>query len=339
MAMVINTNLFSLNAQKNLTHSQGSLQTSMQRLSSGLRINSAKDDAAGLAIAQRMTTQIRGMTMAIKNSNDGISFAQTAESNLEEVSTALQRIRELAVQSANGIYTSSDRRAYQKEASQLQNEIGRILKTANFNGQAVFYESGTNIGLSYVSSFQLQVGANSYARNTLGATVSAGLDPNRMYFNTKEDYSTVSANGVQVFTGTTRLTLFQALASARIFGYSMASQVVSGGKLTGTVSAGDVISISTQSGARFAINWVDRALDVVNDTRATFGALQNRLESSIRNLENVNEALTAARSRLQDADFAAETASMTRSQILQQAGMSMLAQANQQPQSVMSLLQ
>lgn len=341
MAMSINSNIGALNAQKNIYRSQNMLSESMQRLSSGLRINSAKDDSAGLAISQRMTSRINGMNMGIKNANDGISMAQTAESNLEEVSTALQRIRELAVQSSNGIYTSSDRRAYQKEVGQLQSEIGRIMKTANFNGVAVFNESAKTqgLGLTYLSSQDFQVNADSYNTKVGGTgTVSGGLDPNRIVYSTKIDFVAASANGVAVFAGSTKITLYTALQSANIFSVASDGSVLTGAS-TGSVAAGDVISVATQSGARFAINWVDRAMDAVNDQRATFGALQTRFESTVRNLQNVVEQTSSARSRLQDTDFASETAQMTRAQILQQAGVAMLAQAKQQPQSVLALLQ
>ena len=262
---VVNTNVMSLNAQKSLSRTNSSLATSMERLSSGLRINSAKDDAAGLAISQRMTAQINGMNQAVRNANDGISFVQTAEAALVEVTNALQRVRELAVQSANGTYTTSDRANLDAEASQLLSEIGRIGNQTFFNGATVFDGNTRNI----------QVGAD------------AG----------------------QVIT----------IAAQAAF----------------TALTGDV---SSAAGASATIASVDSLLDAVATRRANLGAAQSRLGSSVANLQNASEALSASRSRIQDADFAAETAQLTRSQILQQAGTAMLAQANQSPQSVLSLL-
>ena len=283
---VINTNLFSLNAQKNLLRSQNDLATSMQRLSSGLRINSAKDDAAGLAISERMTAQIRGMNMAIKNANDGISLGQTAESNLVEVTNALQRIRELAVQSANGTYSTSDRTSYEKEVDQLQAEVDRIMKTGNFNGKVLFDQGHSTFATAVAFQVGAENGANYKVTADMGVSGGTG--------------GLLQANAIQ--------------------------------------SAINAVTVTTVAGAQSAITKIDTALDLINDTRATFGAIQNRFESVISNLNNVVEATEASRSRIRDADFAAETANLTRAQILQQAGTAMLAQANVQPQSVLSLL-
>jgi flagellin len=280
MASVINTNVMSLSAQKNLSRAQGTLGVSMQRLSTGLRINSAKDDAAGLAISESMTSQVRGMNVAMRNANDGISIAQTAESNLQEVTNALQRIRELAVQSSNGTYSTSDRAAYQKEVGQMQQEIGRILDTANFNGQALFSSNGPG----YVSQINFQIGADNLAAHRI----------------------TVSAVAIR-----------------------------SASALTGVIST---LSVSSLSGAQSAIGAVDAALRYINETRATWGAVQSRFESVIANTQNVVEATEASRSRIRDADFAAETANLAKSQIMTQASMAMLSQANASPQSVLSLL-
>ena len=282
MASVINTNLFSLNAQKNLGRSQSSLSVSLQRLSSGLRINSAKDDAAGLAISERMTAQIRGLNQSIRNANDGVSLAQTAESNLVEITNALQRIRELAVQSANGNNSTSDRDSLQKEVGQLRDEIKRIVDTASFNNRNLFDASAS----TYSSSMAFQVGADNGA-------------------NFRISVSGVALNGASS-------TQMAAVSS---------------------------VSVATVSAAQSAIDEIDSALTLINDTRATFGAVQNRFESVVANLENVVEATSAARSRIRDADFAAETANLTRSQILQQAGVAMLSQANAFPQTALALLQ
>jgi flagellin len=273
VAQVINTNILSLNAQRNLNSSQGALQTSLQRLSSGLRINSAKDDAAGLAISERFTAQIRGLNQAVRNANDGISLAQTAEGAMGEVTNNLQRIRELAVQSANATNSSSDRASLQAEVDQLLAEIDRVAGQTQFNGTLLLDGSFT--------SAQFQVGANATDIITVTSTVDA----------------TAETLGV------------------------------------------DTVDISTVGGATAALTAVDGALDDVSGFRAEFGAIQNRFESVIANLSTAVENLSASRSRILDADFAAETAALTRAQILQQAGVSVLAQANASPQSVLQLLQ
>jgi flagellin len=273
MAQFINTNIASLNTQRALNRSQGAMQTSLQRLSSGLRINSAKDDAAGLAISERFTAQIRGLNQGVRNANDAISLAQTAEGAMQEVTTALQRIRELAVQSVNSTNSSSDRTSLQQEVSQLQAEITRVSKT-EFNGTEVIAGSA--------GTFTFQVGANA------GDTIAVST-----------------------------------------------TDITSGATVGNVVSTGTVAAASAASKLIVA---VDSLLDTVNSERAKLGAVQNRFEAVVRNGQNVAENLTASRSRIQDADFALETAALTRSQILQQAGIAMLSQANAQPQSVLSLL-
>lgn len=277
MPQVINTNLNSLTAQRNLSSSQSSLATSMQRLSSGMRVNSAKDDAAGLAIAERMNSQVRGMNVAIRNANDGISMAQTAEGALGQIGNALQRMRELAVQARNSTNTTQDKVSLNEEFKQLQGEISRITDGTKFNGMGVLNSS---------TPLTFQVGANT------------GLE------------DTITAAGVDLSTG------------------SVSSAAASAIAITG-----DATAIGS------AITAIDSAIDVVNSNRATFGAIQNRFDSVIANLQVSVENQTAARSRIMDADFATETANMSRAQILQQAGNAMVAQANQLPQQVMSLLQ
>ena len=276
---VINTNVMSLNAQRNLDGTQGALSTSIQRLSTGLRVNSAKDDAAGLAIASRMDAQARGMNVAIRNANDGISLAQTAEGALGKVGDMLQRMRELAVQSSNATNTSSDRTSLNAEFRQLADEINRTLGATRFNGTTIL---GASAG-----SLQFQIGAN----------------------NATTDQLTVTTTNMQGTTAVTALTV--------------SSAVISG--TSGTAAAAMITTIDT-------------ALDVINSERATFGAMQNRFEAVIGNLSIAAENQTAARSRIMDADFASETAALTRAQILQQAGTAMLAQANAAPQNVLSLL-
>jgi len=280
MAMTINTNVASLNAQRQLNNSQSSLATSMQRLSSGLRVNSAKDDAAGLAIAERMNAQVRGMNVAIRNANDGISLAQTAEGALSKVGDSLQRMRELAVQARNATNSSSDKDSLNKEFQQLQSEITRVLAGTTFNGKAILGDDATSLAF--------QVGANTGTNDTV--TVST------------DDMTADST-------------------------------------ITAVTGTGAVIDSNATAGAiGDVIDDIDAALDKINDTRATFGATQNRFDAIIANLQQGVENQSAARSRIMDADFAQETANMSRAQILQQAGTAMVAQANQLPQQVLSLL-
>jgi flagellin len=278
MSMSVNTNLFSLNAQRSLSKSQSSLATSMQRLSSGLRINSAADDAAGLAISQRMNAQVRGMNVAIRNANDGISLSQTADGALASVSDSLQRMRELAVQSRNSTNSDSDKESLNLEYQQLSSEIGRVLGGTTFNGKMIL---GSDAG-----TLTFQVGANTTTNDSIDiATMDMTTDP-----------------------------LITTVTGASIG------------------SAADVTAIAA------VITSIDAALDDVNSQRAVFGASQNRFSAVITNLQTAVENQSAARSRIMDADFAAETAAMSRAQILQQAGTAMVAQANQMPQSVLKLL-
>ena len=266
MAQTINTNVSSLNAQRNLSQSQGSLMTSMQRLSSGLRVNNAKDDAAGLAIADRMNAQIRGINVAIRNANDGISLAQTAEGALSTVTDVLQRMRELAVQAQNGSNGTSDRANLDTEYQQLSAEITRISSQTKFNGTAIV---GASAGAQ-----TFQVGANN--GDTLTITTS-----------------TVT-----------------------------------------TVGGG----LTTSAAASTALAAIDATLDTITTNRATYGAAINRFQFAISSLQITGENQSAARGRIMDADFAMETANMSRAQILQQAGTAMVAQANQLPQQVLQLL-
>ena len=285
MPQTINTNLVSLNAQRNLTSTQSSLATSMQRLSSGLRVNSAKDDAAGLAIAERMNTQIRGMNVAMRNANDGISMAQVGEGALGKVSDMLQRMRELAVQAANGTNTQADRNSLNDEYLQLARESARSLGGTQFNGQNILATTNT-------STFQI------------GANTAAGIDT----------LSVAAFNWTSVGTITTAV-----------------------GAAIGTDPT-TAIAGTDGSFALAAITAIDSALTAVNSQRATFGAVQNRFESVVSNLMVASENQSAARSRIMDADYAAETANLSRAQILQQAGNAMVAQANQLPQQVLTLL-
>ena len=284
MAQVINTNMMSLNSQRVLMNSQASMATSLERLSSGLRINRAKDDAAGLAISQRFTAQIRGLEQANRNANDGISLLQTAEGALDEVTNMLQRMRELAVQSTNGTVSNKDKNSLQDEFAELVREIGRIADSTEFNGTNLLATNGAltmQVGFKAGASYQIKVSTT----NLKTATASGG----------------------------------SGLASVLKMS-AAASGIGSGG------AGGGVIAI------------LDNALDAVSAKRADFGAKQNRLEATVRNNANVIENQSAARSRVMDTDFAKETANLTRTQILQQAGVAMLAQANALPQNVLSLL-
>jgi flagellin len=280
MALVVNTNVASLNAQRNLSRSQGDLNQSMQRLSSGLRINSAKDDAAGLGISNRMTAQIRGLNQAARNANDGISLSQTAEGALAETTNMLQRMRELAVQSANDTNSVSDRASLDAEFQALVTEIDRIATATSFNNRPLL--DGTAGLITY------QVGANSGTDQVI--TI---------------DLTTANATVASLFTA-------------------------SGG------TAGDVLD---QPNSATAIGAIDGAIQAVDTIRGNLGAIQSRLESTIANLTNVAENLSASRSRILDADIAMETAEMTKANILQQSGVAILAQANQTPALALSLLQ
>lgn len=280
MALTVNSNIASLNAQRNLGKSQMDLATSMQRLSSGLRINSAKDDAAGLFSAELMTSDIRGLNQAVRNAADGISLAQTAEGAMAEIGNNLQRLREIAVQSANA--TTENRAGLQLEVDQLTQEISRIVTTTEYNGKFVL--SGGN-------NLTFQVGAKGQANNQITVT-----------------------------------------------GVALETSLSAGGGFSASLTATGVVDVDTQADASAAIAKLDTAIETLASTRSTYGAVQNRFDAVISNLQNYSENLAAGRSRIQDADFAAETSKLTRAQILSQAGTTIVAQANQLPQSALSLL-
>jgi len=416
MAMTINTNVVSINAQRNLGLSGSTLSTSMQRLSSGLRVNSAKDDAAGLAIAERMNTQTRGLTVAARNANDGISLAQTAEGALGKVGDMLQRMRDLAVQSSNATNSKSDREALQAELSQLRGEVDRVAKTTTFNGSKLLEGSftggvfqvganaGDNITVGALSDVRAdKLGTSVYGSGEIAATDvtgAAGMFGTGATASMTAADTTISITGagagavaqtvtikadanmtaeqalgkaveaINSKTADTGVTAFieknaagvnqiQFRATADKAGevdtiaitYSRGPDVtgVGGGTLVAAgaiddIAAGqekgiDGIDISTQSGAWEALQRIDKSIDQVSSARAQLGAIQTRFEKSIENIDIQNENITAARGRIIDADFASETANLSRSQILQQAGTAMVAQANQLPQQVLSLLQ
>ncbi len=401
MALTINTNIASLNAQRNLTTSQGSLATSLQRLSSGLRINSAKDDAAGLAISERMTTQIRGLTQAARNANDGISLAQTTEGALVEIGNNLQRIRELAVQSANATNSTSDREALNAEVQQLIQEIDRVANQTTFNGTklldgsftgALFQvgaDSGQTINITTVVDANADVLGGSYfatdydgspASTITGATAAGTLSGLQISVDADGDVTTFDIPDVAYEVGATEVDVgiavgnainatmdvtgvyaevdkdtgeitLQSVKKGQTFTVAMAGGATStlaeyglsggtgGNALEATAQYADGLDVTTFLGAQRALEVVDTALTAVNSSRADMGAIQNRFASTITNLQTTNENLSASRGRILDADFAAETANLSRTQILQQAGTAMLAQANALPQQVLQLLQ
>ncbi|MEG1101972.1 MAG: flagellin [Comamonas sp.] len=394
MALTINTNVVSINAQRNLSLSGNQLGTAMQRLSSGLRVNSAKDDAAGLAIAERMNAQSKGLAVAARNANDGISLAQTAEGALGKVGDMLQRMRELAVQSSNATNSATDRAALQAEVSQLTSEIDRVAKTSSFNGTkllegsfagAVFQvgaAAGDNITVgSLVNATAGSIGKAAYTTSTLTLTVTAdGLGAGSISIGSStiklaaassvEDRKGQLLTALNSQTATTGVTAYQ--DGATIYLRSDAKTVTdntlgtpagAGGTITmtldvatgtptpvpptmvvGAFALGDTnglsaVTVNTQRDAWVALKKIDGAIDQVNSARGNLGALQTRFEKTVENIDIMNENISAARGRIVDADFAAETASLSRTQILQQAGTAMVAQANQLSQGVLSLLQ
>ncbi len=410
MAQVINTNTMSLNAQRNLSTSGSSLATTIQRLSSGSRINSAKDDAAGLAISERFGTQIRGTDVAIRNANDGISLAQVAEGSLTEIGNNLQRVRELSVQASNATNSASDRKALQAEVTQLVSEIDRVAKQSDFNGtklldgsfssqlfqvganagQAIAIDKVVNaksdaLGNALFDQQNISVAAGTSAAANKGSTIALGgveisgggltsaitLDKVEIVStgDSAEDRKAMTSalttainakigeTGVYAETTTTagQITLTSVKESVDKDGKWSAMKVTAGtstgvtgynsGALDGTATAPATggkmlkdVNISTVPGAQQALEIVDKALSAINNTRADLGAIQNRFTSVVANLQTSTENLSASRSRIKDTDFAKETAELTRTQILQQAGTAMLAQANQVPQNVLSLL-
>jgi len=389
MAQTINTNVASLNAQRNLNRSQGLLNQSLERLSTGLRINSAKDDAAGLAISERFTTQIRGLNQAVRNASDGISLSQTAESALGELTNNLQRIRELAVQSVNATNSASDRAALNAEVTERLAEVDRIAKQTSFNGVKVLdgsfgtavFQVGANVGETI--SVSLTTNVTAAAIGTINTAVgAAAVDASSVdavtggdVTLTFEDTAAVpNTIGTAVITaGSTVQEVADAVNGANIDGVSAfitdtgflqivaaedttvtETNSLGGGLNTAGFAAAPITSavetaatattlagagVDTVGNANFAIARIDSALTAVNGLRGNLGAIQNRFESTIINLQTVSENLAASRGRIQDADFAAETAALTKAQILQQAGVAVLSQANAQPQLALSLLQ
>ena len=383
MAAIINTNVVSLNAQRNLSSSQNALATSLQRLSSGMRINSAKDDAAGLAISERMTSQIRGLNQAARNANDGISMSQTAEGALGEIGNNLQRIRELAVQSRNASNSVSDRQALNNEVQQVKSEIDRVASSTSFNGTKLIdgsftnqsFQVGANVGetisiSSLVDARSSSLGTStSSTANVTGAAstaftaitagdltingvsvgaVAAGGNAATQGANIAAAINTISSttNVTATADAAGKVTLTNVSGSTTVVAFAGASATTATTGLTaGTTavttatSAGFAnLDISNTANADFAIAAMDSALSALNAGRADLGAYQNRFSSAIANVQTTAENLSASRSRIVDTDFAAETATLSRNQVLQQAGTAMLTQANAMPQSVLALL-
>ena len=401
MPQTINTNINSLTAQRNLNASQGSLSTSMQRLSSGLRVNSAKDDAAGLAIAERMSTQVRGLNVAARNANDGISLAQVAEGALGKLGDMLQRMRELAVQSANATNSADDRKALQSEVGQLRDEINRVAKQTSFNGtklldgtfSAATFQIGANSGESITVAALTNASASGLSKVVYGSDVSTAVTSgeittltaitdgslaitvdgtaytlgdiavartaqerlgqvvegiNRMTSETgvtaylkpsatAPDTYTIEFRSSKTDTDGSAVAVTATAFSVATTGFDAADLDIANDDSTSVVGI-DAITVETVEDAWLSIKQIDDALDQINSSRATLGAVQSRFENAVSNIMIQSENTAAARGRIMDADFAAETANLSRAQILQQAGTAMVAQANQLPQQVLQLL-
>ncbi|KRW72746.1 flagellin [Stutzerimonas nitrititolerans] len=392
MALTVNTNVASLNTQRNLSNSANSLQTTMQRLSTGSRINSAKDDAAGLQISNRLGSQISGLNVAVKNSNDGISMAQTAEGALQQSTNILQRMRDLSLQAANGSNSETERGALNDEVTQLKKELDRISNTTTFGGRQLLDGSfGTtsfqvgaaaneiiSVSIGEMSSKSLQ--STHYETEIAAATVATGGTPAvttasgsasitftvgaKTYTDVKANFAkgdtAVQVNqkiaaaindtnsGVGAFVDETSgaITVVAkegTTAGASAFTLGTITGTTGGGTVVGTAAATsgtiNTIDLSTAKGAQVAVLRIDEAIQAIDSQRAELGAVQNRFENTIANLQNIGENVSAARGRIQDTDYAAETAALSKNQILQQAGTAILAQANQLPQAVLSLLQ
>jgi flagellin len=393
MALTVNTNVASLNSQRNLNVSSKALDISLQRLSTGYRINSAKDDAAGLQISNRLTSQVNGLNVATRNASDGISLAQTAEGALQQSTNVLQRMRDLALQSANGSNGVSERKALNEEITQLQNELERIGNTTTFGGKKLldgsFGTAAFQVGASANETISLslkdagpeglkgdyftQSGAAFTGTASAAGTVSftMNINPNgtsaavTLTFDVASGTTAAQAqelaikavndsnNGVFAYASGTGIELLSQYNNATPAANNLGNPAVNftdalglgldagdiAGATVATASDVDTIDILTAPNAQKAVLVIDQALNIIDGQRAELGAVQNRFESTISNLQNIAENASAARSRIRDTDFAAETTELTKNQILQQAGTSILAQANQLPQAVLSLLQ
>lgn len=367
MSTIINTNIPALSAQRALMSNAGQLATSLQRLTSGLRINSSKDDAAGLAIAERLTTQVRGYNQAIRNAGDGISVAQTAEGGLDSITTSLQRMRELAVQAANFTNTDSDRLAIQQEAEQLKEEVQRVATQTKFNGLALLdgsfngatFQVGANVGevinVTGVPSNKTDAMGNLWVLTGLDVTNATGKtiavpgatgSPFAVSGDTAIDLAaSINAKGISgvfafVSDGKLSVAYNGSAAGVTLNNFNATPSVILKDSTNAATNQKqlDDVNLSSVAGANWAIVSIDTALALVSGSRAKLGATMNRFEQTISNLRITAENQTASRSRIQDADFAQETAALTRAQILQQSGMAILAQANAVPQNVLALL-
>jgi len=380
MALSVITNTASLNAQRNLSKSGAGLEQSMQRLSSGMRINSAKDDAAGMQIANRMTSQINGLGVAQRNANDGISMAQTAEGAMQASTDILQRMRELSLQSANGSNAQGDRDALQKEVTALQSELTRIAETTQFGGTNLLdgsfgtkaFQVGSNsgetitVGLKDISADELgTVGVHAVSAGTSIAvadvtTLAAGDESLTIAIGSQSvsvDMTAVSdktslesainaaANGLGLtakLDATTSVITFTGNIAGTTATLNVSSTAITNVTTAAAATTSDQhtddVDISSVVGTAEALKVIDQALLEISDSRANLGAVQNRFSHTIGNLANIEENVSASRSRIQDTDFAKETAQMTKNQILQQAGTSILAQSNQLPQAALSLI-
>jgi flagellin len=381
MVMSVTTNINSLNAQNNLARSQSKLSTAIQRLSSGMRINSAKDDAAGLAISTRFTTQINGLNQAVSNANDGISMAQTTESALDEVTNNLQRIRQLASQSASGSYSNTNRVEMDKEVQERLAEVTRIAQQTNFNGTkvldgsagSVVYQVGANVGETISVNFGVGMKANQVGQVDNATVTSSGTAPtypltlaadqkiqiggatgstvtlkSGTVYNSVADVATALNAGfkdqgvdVQATTDATGKITIQSFGADVDASGATALGFGATDKATHALDAKHLsdATISTVAGANDTIRRIDATLQSVSSLRSSLGAVQNRFQSTINNLQTISQNLSSSRSQIQDADFAQETANMSSAQVLQQAGVSVLAQANSSQQSVLKLLQ
>jgi len=321
MALYVNTNVSSLNAQRQLMNSGNALDQSFQRLSSGLRINSAADDAAGLQISDRLQSQINGLNQGNRNANDGISLAQTAEGAMDEITGMFQRMRTLAQQASNGSNTDEDRLAIQEEIRQLSSEVNRIATDTTFGGQNLLdgsYEASFQVGADAVQTID-------FSMQNVGGTAAI---------------NSLSANGGFTLSGIAGVA--SAVTGQRLSTLAEGASDIGGAALTTDTFAASfiatAISVSSQVNAQVTLAGVDSLIAVVDKKRSELGAVQNRFQSTIRNQSNIAENLSAAKSRIKDADFAVETAALTRNQILQQASQTILSQANQRPQAALSLL-
>ncbi|MEO5355877.1 MAG: flagellin FliC [Nitrospirae bacterium YQR-1] len=337
MGFVINTNIMSINSQRNLKKTQGPLQDAMARLSSGYRINSAKDDAAGLAISTRMSTQIRGLTVSVRNANDGLSMVQTAEGSMDEITEDLQRIRELGVQAMSGQYGVTDISYMQKEVNVLVEEIGRIAEQTKFNGVRLLagnFDSRLHTSFA-ASDSQIRVHIGSMNTDALGGPIftQTGKNGPLLFLKDIHTATTTGVNGIGD----------GAFVSGAGFGFPPNYSFTASSTIAYTgISSLQVADSTTQTGFRSqasnVIAIIDSALNFVTSSKADMGAKANQFEACVRNIDNTLETTQAARSRIIDADFASETANLTKSMILQQSGISVLAQANSAPQNVLALL-